>query len=497
MKYKQLFDTKHLHGDLKKKSLRSGAITVSSQGIMFVLQIASTMILARILSPQDYGINAMAVSVTGFASMFSNLGLSTATVQRAEINHEQVSTLFWINVAVGALLTLVVALLSPLVAWFYKKPELLWVMLALSAVFFVNGLVVQHSALLTRQMQFYSLAKIQVFSMFAGILVAIVTAKYGFGYWALVLNSLTWSLVNALGIWFSCGWIPGLPHRNAGIRSMIRFGSDLMGFNIINYFSRNLDNVLIGRYHGSNVLGLYSKAYQLLMMPITNLRDPMTSVAMPALSRLQHDQEQFKNYYLKCISLLAFVSMPLVVFLFVCSDQLIGLLLGPQWLGASDIFKILAIAAFFQPVVSTGGMVLLSTGRSRLYLFIGVANAIFISLSFVIGLPWGAKGVATAYALANYLVAFPSLFYAFRDTSICLKEFLWSFIKPFIASIVMGITCFILLRFLGDMNALVQMLVGFAACVSVYVASFSVLSGGGHELQEYYSYGRLILGRKS
>lgn len=492
---RNIFDTKHLTSDLKKRSLRSGAITLSSQGIVFVLQLASTMILARILSPQDYGINAMAVSVTGFANMFSNLGLSSATVQRPEINHEQVSTLFWINVAAGALLTVIVASLSPLVAWFYKKPELFWVMLTLSVMFLINGLTVQHSALLNRQMRFYSLAKIRVFSMLAGIVVAIVAAKHGFGYWALVFNCLTISFAGAIGTCIACRWIPGLPRRNVGIGSMVKFGTDLMGFNIINYFSRNLDNVLIGRYYGSGALGLYSKAYQLLMMPITNLRDPMTRVALPALSRLQHDPEQFKKYYLKCIAPLAFVTMPLVVFLFVCSDQLVSLLLGPKWLGASEIFKILAIAAFFQPVASTWGMVLLSTGGSRLYLIIGIANALIFCISFAVGLPWGGTGVATAYAVANYLVLFPNLFYTYQRTSITIKDFVLAVSRPLIASLIMGIACFLLLKILGDINLIISLSGCFVASTLIYLLIFAS-SGGRRDLCDFLSYGRLIFEKK-
>lgn len=494
--YSKIFDTTHLNTDLKKRSLRSGAVTLTSQGLMFVIQLASTMILARILKPQDYGMMAMVVAVTGLASVLSNLGLSTATIQRAEINHEQVSTLFWINAGVGALVTLVVASLSPVVAWFYQTPDLVWMMLALSCNFFINSLAVQHQALLNRQMKFYSLAKIQVLSTLIGIGVAIVAARHGFGYWALVLHSITIAATSVVGTWFASGWVPGLPKRNAGVKSMVKFGSDIVGFNIINYFARNLDNILIGRYHGSAVLGLYSKAYQLLMMPITNLRDPMTRVAMPALSRLQHDPEQYRKYYLKCIALLSFVSMPLVVFMFSCSDQFISLLLGVQWLGASELFKILAIAAFIQPLVGTGGMVLLSTGRGRRYFVLGAVNAVLVSLSFVLGLPWGAKGVATAYVVANYVLLVPTLFYSFKGTSIRIKDFIIAIYKPLLASFVMGGGCLALLRFMVDINIVVSLFLIFVSCSAIYLLTFAVLTGGIRDLLEYFSYGRLIFDKK-
>jgi len=494
-KYEHIFDTSKLQSDLKKRSLRSGAVTLSSQAIQFIIQLGSTMILARILSPEDYGINAMAVAITGFAAVFSSLGLSTATIQRADITHEQVSTLFWINAAIGLLITLIVAAISPLAAWFYKTPEMLWVMLSLSITFVISGLSVQHSALLNRQMRFYTIAKVQVISMLAGIVVAIVSGYYGFGYWALVLNTVTNVTVNTLGLWLSLKWIPGKPSHNAGVGSMIKFGSDLVGFNVINYFARNLDNLLIGRYHGSSALGLYSKAYQLLMMPITNLRGPITSVAMPALSRLQHEPEQYRNYYLKCVSILAFVSMPLVAFMFVFSDQIIGLLLGSQWMEASEIFKILAIAAFIQPVISTAGMVLISSGKTRSYLKLGCLSAVIICGAFISGLPWGAKGVATAYVFANYFLMFPTLLYTFKNTSIDIKDFLYTIWKPLFASLVMGGVCMLLLRFSGGINIIVVLITGFIASLIIYLLSFVVFPSGMNDLRCYYAYGKLIFKR--
>lgn len=495
-KYQYIFDTSDLKDDIKRRSLRSGAITLTSQALQFVIQLGSTMILARILAPADYGINAMAVAITGFANMFSNLGLSTATIQRAEITHEQVSLLFWINAGIGLILTFIVASLSPVVAWFYKTPEMLSVMLALSSMFVINGLAAQHYALLTRQMRFLAIAIIQISALICGIIVAIIAAKNGFGYWSLIFNSLTNVSVYVLGNWIACRWVPCLPRRNVGVGSMVKFGSHIAGFDIINYFARNLDNILIGRYYGSGALGLYSKAYQLLMMPITNLRDPMTRVAMPALSRLQSDPVQYREYYLKCISLLAFVSMPLVVFMFVCSDQLIDLLLGTQWLGASKLFKILAIAAFLQPVTSTTGMVLLSTGRSRLYFVLGTVSAALTCISFLIGLQWGATGVAISYAIVNYLLLFPGLYYVFNGTSITVNDFIRTISKPLFASLAMGGGCFLILVFSVGMNTIVALSVCFIASAALYLLLFAAFSSGIGELKNYISYVKLIFEKK-
>jgi PST family polysaccharide transporter len=302
--------------------------------------------------------------------------------------------------------------------------------------------------------------------------------------------------VGTLGSWFACKWVPGLPSRKAGVGAMIKFGADLVSFDVVNYFARNLDNILIGRFLGAATLGLYSKAYQLLMMPITNLRGPINSVAMPALSRLQSDPETYRDYYLKCVSLLAFVSMPLVAFMFVCTDQLITLLLGTQWLGAGVLFKILAVAAFIQPVSGTTGMVLISTGQSRLYLKLGLISSLFICLSFVAGLPWGAKGVATGYAIINYVLLFPVLFYSFKNTAVNIKDFFSAIIKPLIASIAMALGCLGVLMYLVDFNVFLALVISFLSSALIYFILFSIMPGGFKSLQEYFTYGRLLFEKK-
>lgn len=490
-----LFDTSHLKTDLKKRSLRSGAVTLTSQVMQFIIQLGSTMILARILTPDDYGMMAMVVAITGFAGLFLNLGLSTATVQQTEINHAQVSTLFWINAGMGFLLMLIIAGLSPVIAWFYSSPQLAWVVLSLSSIFFINGLVVQQYALLNRQMRFLSLAAIQVGSMLIGVIVAIYFALMDYGYWALVFNNITLTFCSACGAWIAAWWLPSLPRRTAGIGSMVKFGSDIMGFNIVNYFARNLDNILIGRFYGSGPLGFYSKAYQLLMTPIQNLRDPLTRVAMPALSRLQNEPENYRNYYMKFVSILAFISMPLVAFLFVCSDQVINIVLGPQWGEASELFRILALVAFIQPVLSTRGVVLISTGKSRKYLVLGVIGAIITCVSFMVGLPWGAKGVAMGYTVNMYLKIFPFLYLSFRDTPIRVVDFMKAVYRPFFSSLAMGVTIIFLLQVLQNFNDVVLVAVCLPISVLVYLLTIITFSNGKQDIREYFAYGKIIFNK--
>lgn len=481
-----LFSTDHLKTDIKKKSLKGGAVTLTSQGLTFIIQMGAGMILARILTPHDYGLMAMVFAVTGLAAVLNNLGLSTATVQSAEINQAQVSNLFWLNVGMGVIVMLVVAALAPALAWFYKAPALTGITLALASTFLLSGLGTQHRALLNRQMQFVTIAKIDISALAVGFIVAIILAYYGAGYWALVANSIVSTSMNTLLTWFSVRWCPMLPQRETCVRTMLKFGADVAGFNVINYFARNLDNVLIGRYCGGAELGLYNKAYQLLMMPITNLREPMVRVAMPALSSLQHDPEQYRSYYKKYIEILAIVSMPLIVLMYIYSDQIIYVLLGPQWLEASALFKILAIAALIQPVGTSWGLVMLSTGNSRLYLRWGVVNSCITCLSFFCGLPWGAKGVAISYAVVTYLLLYPSLFLGFRNTPVKMADFGKAIWRPLVASFIMGVVCYVLSSLvIFNMPSMLTLFISGILGIFAYLIVLYLLNYSNSSVYEY------------
>jgi len=309
-KHTELFDTKHLHRDLKGHAVRSGAVTMISQGAQFVLQLGSTMILARLLTPGDFGLVTMVVALTNFAALFKDLGLSMATIQRAEINHDQVSSLFWVNVGISLLATVVVASAAPLISSFYQEPRLLPITLILSSTFLLGGLAVQHQALLRRQMRFKSLAVVQILSGALSVITAVSLAWFwrdtDHAYMALIWMQVVRASVLALGMWIFCSWVPGLPSRGSGVRSMLSYGADVTGFNIMNYWTRNLDRVLIGKFCGASQLGFYAKAYQFLIFPINQLRAPIFSVATPVLSSLQKDPDNYRRYMQRLMSILAF-----------------------------------------------------------------------------------------------------------------------------------------------------------------------------------------------
>ena len=403
--------TDDLINDLGRRTARGGAVTIFSQGTKFSLGLAGTVILARLLSPEDYGLVGMVAVVTGFISIFKDLGLSAATIQKAEINNQQISTLFWVNVLLSVGLMLSTAAIAPGIAWFYGEPKLTAITLAYASGFLFGGLAVQHEAVLRRRMRFLALATAEVVSLVLSSVVAITLAWNGARYWALVSGHLCLGLIYSMAVWIACGWRPGPPVRNSGVREMLAFGGNLTGFAVVNYFARNLDNLLIGRYWGPQQLGLYARAYQLLLLPIDQMLTPISAVAVPALSRLKDSPDRYRQAYLRLLEKVALLTMPLMAFMIVSSDWLVAIVLGPKWTGVSPIFSLLGIVGLMQPLASTTGWLFVTQGRTHDMFKWGIIGSTITVAGIVAGLKWGAVGVAASYSLTSIVIVIPLLFW--------------------------------------------------------------------------------------
>lgn len=487
------FRTDHLKDDLKRRSVRGGAVTMVAQVFKFSLSLGSNVVLARLLTPQDYGLIGMVTAVTGFVSLFKDLGLSMATVQKNEINHEQVSTLFWVNVALSMITMLVTAALAPAIAWFYKEPRLIGITLSLAAAFIFSGLTVQHQALLNRQMRFKALVLIDVSTTLLGIVAAMISASYGAGYWSLIVLQLVTAITNAIAVWIICGWRPGLPVLRSGVRSMLAFGGNLTGFSIINYFARNLDNVLIGKYWGAEQLGFYAKSYQLLLLPLQQINAPLSAVAVPTLSRLVDSPERYRQAYLQILRATSIMTLPLVIFMISTSDWLVLLLLGPQWHEASRLFSLLGIVALTQPVSNTAGWVFITQGRANHMLQSGVIGGVLAIAAIIAGLPWGATGVALAYAVSGLLIRTPLLFwFVGRGGSVRAKDLYYT-IAPFIGASLAGLLAvFGFRKSIEITNPLVGLAIAFVINAGVTLLILLALPTGRLAIKNFQELANLI-----
>lgn len=476
---REYFLTDHLQADLGTRTARGGAVSVASHSLRFAITIAATSVMARLLSPADYGLIGMVAFFTGFVAMFKDLGLSLATIQKSELSYDQVSTLFWFNVALSVVITGLTIALSPVVSWFYGDPRLAAITAVTAIGFVLGGLTVQHEALLRRQMRFFSLVSIALASTIVGYIVGIVLAWRGLSYWALVYSQLALLLTNTIGIWLVCRWRPGLPKQNSGVRSMIAFGRNFTGFSVINYFSRNLDNVLLGRFWGATELGVYNRAYQLMTLPIDQINEPITSVAIPALSRISNAEERYRQAYLRMLEKIAMFTMPTIAFMMATSDWIVQIVLGPQWSATSRIFLLLGITGMFQPIANTSGWLFLTQGRSRDMFHWGLISGPVTMGSIVLGLPWGAVGVATSYALTRVLLTDPLLFwFVGRKGPVRASDF-YRTIAPFtLASLASLAVSSVFRSFAGIENPIVGLITLFVITGAVTLLCLAALPAG-------------------
>ena len=416
--------------NLKEKTIRGGVARLSAQGANFFLRLGALMVLARLLGPKDFGLVGMVTAFTGVLTLFRDFGLSAAAIQRATVTEEQMSTLFWFNVLVGALLALLAIGMAPLIAAFYHEPRLVLVTIVLATGFLFNALGVQHGALLQREMRFTALAVINTASLLIGTAIAIGGAKAGYGYWALVAMTIVIPLATTVGCWFTTTWVPGLPHRRTGIRSMMRFGGTLTLNGLVVYVASNFEKVLLGRYWGVDALGIYGRAYQLAAIPSDNLNSAAGEVAFSALSRLQGNPTRLRSYFLKGYSLVITMTLPITIVCALFADDMIFVVLGQKWMAAAPVFRLLAPTMVVFAIANPLTWLVWSLGLVERSLKMGLVIAPIMIASFVLGLPYGPRGVAFAYSAVMLLWVIPVIAWSVHGTMVSLRDVLLTASRP-------------------------------------------------------------------
>jgi PST family polysaccharide transporter len=424
--------------DLRQKTIRGGLARLCSQGANFVLRLGSLMVLARLLSPKDFGLVGMVAAFTGVLGVFRDFGLSSATVQRATITEEQMSTLFWINILLGLLLMVVTFAIAPAIAAFYRIPQLFGITAILASGFLFNAAGIQHSALLQRQMRFIALAIISVVSSIVGIVIGIGGARAGYGSWALAVMTVASPLAATIGVWLSTGWVPGMPRRRVGIRSMMHFGGTLTLNGLVAHVAYSADKVMIGRFWGADAIGIYGRAQQLINIPTDGLNSSVGEVAFSALSRLQDDPIRLRSYFLKGFSLVLGLTLPITIACALFADDVVYCLLGPKWKDAAAIVRLLAPTIAILAIINPLGWLTYSLGLVARCLRIALVFAPIMIAGCAMGLPYGPKGVAFAYSAVMILWVIPHILWCVHGTAISLRDILLAVSRPLASGILAG-----------------------------------------------------------
>jgi PST family polysaccharide transporter len=405
-------------------------------------QLVVTIVLARLLSPTDFGLVAMATVITGFISIFGDLGTSAAVIQKQDSSTKFLSSVFWLNVGFGLLVMFFIIIIAPLVAAFYQEQRLVSILYVLSAIFPVMGLASLQRALLEKSMSFNTLAGIELASTAIGGIAAIAAALSNAGTWSLVVQAMGTTVSTAVLVWLCSAWRPRFEMSIGEIKKIGVFSANLTGFNIFNYWARNADKLLIGKFLGSQDLGYYTLAYGILMFPIMNLSAVIGRVLFPYLSNMQADEAQFRKTYLKTIRGIALITFPVMALLFVLAEPFVDIVFGANWLPVVPLLLIFAPIGAVQSVGHPVGVIYMVKGQTGLLLRWGIFSGLIAISSFIIGLRWGVIGVAVSYAVAVALLTYPVNAIPFRLIGLKVKDGLRVLWRPALSALIMAVVVF-------------------------------------------------------
>ncbi len=467
---------------LKAASSRGLAVSFAAQITRFAVQFLSSVLMARLLLPSEFGLVAMAAPVIAFVQLFADLGLTQATVQRPSISQVELSFIFWVGLAASVILGGLVMVTAPLAAAFYHEPRVAGIVLALGAVIMMSGGYAQHNALLNRSMRFGSLAIIDLGSYATGALLGILAALTGWSYWSIVIAQATTSLLSLVLAWVLTRWVPSRPRRPESARALLGFGGNVTTFNFVNYFARNLDNILIGRFTGEVELGLYDRAYKLLLLPLSQITGPIAKVANPLLARTFSEPALYRRSYFRMLETVLLLTYPGVIFAGIHHFSLITIVLGPQWSGAAPIFGVLAIGALFAPISNSTGWLFTTQDRTREMRNYGAVSSFAFILSFVAGLHWGAFGVACFY-IATGSVQGPAIWWAATRRGPVTFIGLMKALMPYLVAGALTIVVNLLVLVTAS-NPVVTLIVMLPVSYLVFIAGLLATHGGRVALKD-------------
>ncbi|ALE05153.1 hypothetical protein AL755_06115 [Arthrobacter sp. ERGS1:01] len=423
---------------LGTRAARGAAQTIGGQGVKVLIQLASVIVLARILSPADYGLLAMVAAIMGVADLFRDFGLSSAAVQAKTLSTHQRDNLFWLNTALGLVLTIIIFLAAPLVADIYHQPALIPITHALSLSFLINGISTQYRADLNRHLKFSRLALVDIIAAAVALGAAITAATLGAGYWSLVVQQLVLAGVMMTLVMVAAKWLPRRP-RNVSMNGMIRFGWHLVAIQMVTYVSYNTDAFVIGVRFGAGPLGLYNRAFQLLTMPLTQARSAASVVALPVLAKLQEEKDRFVEFVLHGQLALGYTLVTVMGGVAGVALPITALFLGGKWLALEPVMVLLAIAGAFQTLAFVGYWVYVSLGLTRPLLHYSMVESVVTIICIVVGSQGGIVGVAAGIAVAQALNWPASLWWLSRCSGLPMRRLYGSAGRIMAVSIAVGL----------------------------------------------------------
>ena len=420
--------------------------TALSRAGQVLFTLVSLSVMARFVPPRAYGLVGMAQVVLGFASLFRDIGTATAIIRQQEIDDELLTSIFWLNLGMGFAATFACWLAAPSVAKFYNEPALRAVFQAISLYFVITSVSNVHSALMTRNFQFARIAAVELLAGAAGLIVGVVSAVLGASVWSLIAGGLTTAIISSVLFVALSPWRPRFSFSSQSLRSLMGFGLNLSGSNIVNYISRNADNLIIGKYLGAAPLAYYAWAYNLMLYPLQAIGGTLGRALLPALAQMQGDHDRLGRAYLRSCAAIGFVTFPVMAGVTLLAPEFIAVLLGAKWKPIVPVLRILAPVGMVQSLQTTSYLYS-AIGRTDVMFKWGLAYTAITVASFFLGVHWGIVGVASAYAVVSFLLLIPGFWVPFQLIHLPIRN-LWIALWPIIQATVVMSVAVSLLRWL-------------------------------------------------
>lgn len=468
--------------DLSSKGLgqtarRATMLNLGASAVDFVLQFLTLIVLARLLTPADFGLMAMVTPFIWFIMNFGDLGLGSAIVQQTQLTPGQASAIFRINLVAGFTCGMVFLAASPLLGWFYQDPRVVPLAATLSLVFLISGLLAVQRALLRRALQFAVLFRARIAASLLSSAVAVGLALAETGYWALAARMLLEPFVYTVVIWISSSWLPARPEWDSTTKKLLRLGSYSIGGALVTAFARQGDNLVIGWRYGSAELGPYALGCRLLYFPIQQFTWPVGAVMVPALSRLTNEPDRLKTWYTDLLRLITLLTYPALFTLALCANDLVYVVLGPQWHEAIPLIRLLAPVSALLVGFATVEWLMYSQGRiDRAFRWATFSSFVTVA-GIVAGLPWGAFGVAAGLAAANFILFIPALAYGTKGTPIALIDVLKGMVPSLIVTAITVTIVFVLGMVIQEWSAFWRLLASITTIATSTLIGMAILSG--------------------
>jgi len=455
--------------NLRQKTIAGLKWSVISQIARQATQFTITVILARLLSPGDFGTIAMVTVFTNFVSIFSEMGMSGALIQNQDVNDRHFASAHWLNVFVGLCLSLLLIAASPFIAAFYNTAIIKPVLMVLSINFFLSSFVIIQQTILTKEMDFKKLAVRDIAALFFSGIIGIVLAYHDFGVWSLVWQRIAYTFINVVLLWTLSRWRPSFTFASSDIKDIFHVSSNLTAFSFINYFVRNLDQLLIGKFLGSEALGFYSLAYKLMLFPVQNIASVINGVMFPAFSIIQKDLVKVREVYLKLIKTIALITCPLMAGLFAVAPEFTSIVYGSKWLQIVPLIRVLTVCGILQSIGTNVGIIYTSQGRPEIQLKMAIGNTALSSIAIILGLKWGVYGVTVFYTTYYAIWFHFSHFIANKVIDLKYSHFYSSLTIPFLTSFAMLLSMLLVKHFLHFESYAVILCITLAVGSIIYV----------------------------